>query len=83
VTAIFVTHVHLDHAGGAGALLQDFPNATLYLHPRGARHLIDPARLIESTKSVYGESLFTKLYGTIVPAPAERVKPLTTKKKSP
>ncbi len=81
VTAIFVTHVHLDHAGGAGALLQDFPNAMLYLHPRGARHLVDPARLIESAKSVYGESLFTKLYGTIVPAPAARVKTVDDEEK--
>lgn len=74
VTTIFVTHVHLDHAGGAGALLQALPNARLFVHPRGARHLIDPARLIESAKGVYGEALFMKLYGTIVPCPEERVK---------
>jgi glyoxylase-like metal-dependent hydrolase (beta-lactamase superfamily II) len=71
------THVHLDHAGGAGALLARCPQATLVAHPRGARHLIDPERLIAGAKAVYGEDSFTRMYGEIVPAPAARVREAT------
>jgi glyoxylase-like metal-dependent hydrolase (beta-lactamase superfamily II) len=70
---VFVTHVHLDHAGGAGELMAALPNATAVLHPRGARHMIDPGRLIEGSKAVYGEEEFNRLYGEIRPIPAERV----------
>ncbi len=73
VTHVMPTHVHLDHAGGAGALMQEFPNAVLVVHPRGARHMIDPAKLIAGTVAVYGEEITKKLYGTIVPVPEERV----------
>jgi glyoxylase-like metal-dependent hydrolase (beta-lactamase superfamily II) len=73
VTHVLVTHVHLDHAGGAGALLQELPEARLVVHPRGARHLIDPARLIEGTIAVYGASRFRELYGEVVPVPEDRV----------
>jgi glyoxylase-like metal-dependent hydrolase (beta-lactamase superfamily II) len=73
---IIPTHVHLDHAGGAGRLLQAFPEAELLVHPRGARHLINPERLIASTVAVYGEDTFRALYGEIVPAPAERTREL-------
>lgn len=73
VDYVIVTHVHLDHAGGAGALLAACPNARLVVHPKGARHLIDPAKLIAGTLAVYGEAMFRELYGEIVPAPAERV----------
>ncbi|HAF90010.1 MAG TPA: MBL fold metallo-hydrolase, partial [Deltaproteobacteria bacterium] len=55
VTHVMPTHVHLDHAGGGGALMQEFPNAVLVVHPRGARHMIDPAKLIAGTVAVYGE----------------------------
>lgn len=71
---VFVTHVHLDHAGGAGALLAELPNATAVLHPRGARHMVDPTRLIEGSKAVYGDAAFNKLYGEIRPIPAARVR---------
>lgn len=71
---IAVTHVHLDHAAGAAALLRACPNATLLAHPRAARHLIDPARLVASATAVYGEEAFAKLYGTVEAAPAERVR---------
>ena len=71
---IMPTHVHLDHAGGAGALLARCPQATLVAHPRGARHLVDPERLIAGAKAVYGEESFTRMYGDIVPAPLERVR---------
>ena len=49
-----VTHIHLDHAGGAGVLMQQFPNAVLVVHPRGARHMIDPEKIIAGTVEVYG-----------------------------
>lgn len=70
---VLVTHVHLDHAGGAGELLRHLPNARCVLHPRGARHLVDPAKLIAGSIVVYGEERYRALYGEIVPVPAERV----------
>lgn len=73
VDLVIATHVHLDHAGGAGALMQNCPNARLVAHPQGARHLIDPARLVASSIAVYGRERFLRLYGDIVPVPAERV----------
>lgn len=76
VRYIVVTHAHLDHAAGAGALLAKCPNATLLAHPRAARHLVDPAKLTASAKSVYGEERFARLYGTLEPAPADRVRAL-------
>ena len=57
VDYLFLTHVHLDHAGGAGQLMQALPNARAVLHPRGAPHLIDPTRLIAGSIQVYGEAL--------------------------
>jgi glyoxylase-like metal-dependent hydrolase (beta-lactamase superfamily II) len=73
---IVVTHAHLDHAGGAGALLARCPHATLLAHPRAARHLVDPARLVASATQVYGAARFAELYGHIEPAPASRVRAL-------
>jgi glyoxylase-like metal-dependent hydrolase (beta-lactamase superfamily II) len=73
VCYVMVTHVHLDHAGGAGALLQHLPNAQLVVHPRGAPHMIDPTRLIAGASAVYGTEQFQTLYGEIVPVVAERV----------
>ena len=73
---IVPTHVHLDHAGGAGALMQQFPEAQLNVHPRGLRHLVDPTRLIDSAMGVYGEKLFRKLYGELLPVPEDRAKAL-------
>jgi glyoxylase-like metal-dependent hydrolase (beta-lactamase superfamily II) len=71
---IAVTHAHLDHAGGAFALLDACPQAKVLAHPRAARHLIDPAKLVSSAKKVYGERGFEELYGDIRPIPAERVR---------
>ena len=73
VAYVLVTHVHLDHAGGAGALLAELPRAKLVVHPRGARHLVDPSKLVAGTVAVYGAERFRQLYGELVPAPAERV----------
>lgn len=70
---LIVTHVHLDHAGGAGLLMQSLPNAKLVVHARGARHMIDPQRLFKSALGVYGEAEMARSYGTLVPVPAERV----------
>lgn len=71
---VIVTHVHLDHAGGAGALLAALPAARLVAHPRGARHLVDPSRLLAGAAPLYGgpEGL-RRLYGEVVPVAAERV----------
>lgn len=73
VDYIIPTHIHLDHAGGAGKLMQIMPNAQLIVHPLGARHLIDPQRLIESAQQVYGSEQFAKLYGDIIPIDEQRV----------
>ena len=67
------THVHLDHAGGAGAMMAAFPNAQLLIHPKGARHMIDPSRLIASSVEVYGQEEFDTHYGEVVPVPEHRV----------
>ncbi len=70
------THAHLDHAGGAGAIMAAYPDATLLAHPSAARHLIDPSRLVASSVEVYGERAFKHLYGEILPISAERVQVL-------
>lgn len=70
---VIPTHVHLDHAGGAGAMMERFPSAQLLVHPRGARHMVDPARLVASSMEVYGEEKFHRLYGEILPVSAQRV----------
>lgn len=70
---IFPTHVHLDHAGGAGTLMAQLPNATLVMHPRGARHMIDPSQLIAGASAVYGEQGLKEQFGDIMPVAAERV----------
>jgi glyoxylase-like metal-dependent hydrolase (beta-lactamase superfamily II) len=73
VDYVLLTHVHLDHAGGAGALMRSLPNARAVLHPRGAAHMIDPSKLIAGSKAVYGEQRFARLYGELLPIPSERV----------
>lgn len=69
---VIVTHIHLDHAGGTGWLLERLPNAKVAVHPRGGRHLVDPSRLMAGARAVYGES-FDRQFAPIVPVPAERV----------
>ena len=70
---IVVTHVHLDHAGAAGDLVRSFPNATVVVHPAGARHLHQPDRLLTSSARVYGELMDT-VYGGLTPVEADRIK---------
>lgn len=70
---VFVSHIHLDHSGDAGWWAQN--GATIHCHPNAARHLIDPSRLVDSARKVYGESM-DALWGRILPAPADRVRVL-------
>lgn len=73
VAYVMPTHVHLDHAGGVGEVMAACPNATLLIHPRGARHMIDPAKLEQGSLAVYGEEKFAQLFGRLLPVPEERV----------
>jgi glyoxylase-like metal-dependent hydrolase (beta-lactamase superfamily II) len=70
---VLATHVHLDHAGGAGALMRELPNARCAVHPRGASHLVKPSKLIAGSISVYGEARYRELYGEIVPIEQSRI----------
>ncbi len=72
---VIPTHVHLDHAGGAGLLMQSLPTAKLLVHPRGVRHMVDPSALYEGALAVYGEEEMQRSYGQLVGVPAERVIP--------
>ncbi|HEY5250284.1 MAG TPA: MBL fold metallo-hydrolase [Acidimicrobiales bacterium] len=72
LAGVAVTHIHLDHAGGVGDVARAFPAATVYVHGKGARHLIDPTRLVDSASRVYG-TLLDSLYGRLDPTPAERI----------
>lgn len=72
LAGVAVTHIHLDHAGGVGDVARAFPKATVYVHEKGARHLVDPERLVKSAAMVYGD-LLDSLYGRLDPTPAERV----------
>ncbi|MEZ4521244.1 MAG: MBL fold metallo-hydrolase [Thermomicrobiales bacterium] len=73
---VLVTHIHLDHAGAAGALLEELPDATLYVHERGVRHMLDPERLIASAKQIYG-ALMDPLWGDFLPTPGDRTISIT------
>ncbi len=73
---IFVSHIHLDHSGGAGAIVRDYPEVEVYVHPVGAPHLIDPSRLVGSAARLYMERM-DQLWGEVVPIPEERVISLT------
>lgn len=70
---LILTHVHLDHAGGAGALLARLPNARVLVHPRGVPHMIDPSRLVAGATAVYGAEEMARTYGSVLPVPEARV----------
>jgi glyoxylase-like metal-dependent hydrolase (beta-lactamase superfamily II) len=72
LAGVAVTHIHLDHAGGVGDVARAFPQSTVYVHEKGARHLADPTRLVDSAARVYGP-LLDSLYGRLDPTPAERI----------
>ena len=74
VDHVIPTHVHLDHAGGAGLLMRSLPQATLIVHPRGARHMIDPSALYQGALAVYGQEEMDRSYGILVPVDANRVR---------
>ena len=73
VDYIFLTHIHLDHAGGAGVMMKAFRNAQLVVHPRGARHMADPSKLVEGATAVYGAEAVRRLYGEVLPVDASRI----------
>ena len=73
VDYVMPTHVHLDHAGGAGEIMRRLPRAKLVVHPRGARHMIDPSKLWAGALAVYGEETMRRHYGSLVPVDRERV----------
>jgi glyoxylase-like metal-dependent hydrolase (beta-lactamase superfamily II) len=73
VDYVFLTHIHLDHAGGAGLLMQALPNARCVLHPRGAPHMANPEKLIKGTEAVYGVERTREMYGELVPIDEQRI----------
>jgi len=73
VRHVFVTHVHLDHAGGMGAVVDAFPKATFYAHELGVPHMVDPARLVASARRAWGPAASDRLWGTIAPVPVQRI----------
>lgn len=79
VDYVIPTHVHLDHAGGVGSMMRIFPNARLVVHPRGARHMIDPSKLVEGATAVYGVEQMQRLYGEILSVDANRIIEATDK----
>ena len=74
VEFVIPTHVHLDHAGGVGALMQALPAATMWVHPQGKRHMVDPSALYQGALAIYGAEAMQRDYGSVVPVPAERVR---------
>jgi hydroxyacylglutathione hydrolase len=73
VEYVVLTHIHLDHAGAASLLISRLPNAKLTVHPRGARHMADPSRLVAATVAIYGEETMRRIYGDILPVPQDRI----------
>jgi glyoxylase-like metal-dependent hydrolase (beta-lactamase superfamily II) len=74
--ALLLTHIHLDHAGASGALVRRFPDLTVYVHERGAPHLIDPSKLLKSAGQLYGDDM-ERLWGEVVPVPEENIRTLS------
>ncbi len=81
-TTILLTHIHFDHAGATGRLLERWPEAEVWVHERGARHLIDPERLLASATRIYGDD-FARLWGQVIPVPQDSVRVLTGSEELP
>jgi glyoxylase-like metal-dependent hydrolase (beta-lactamase superfamily II) len=75
LSAVILTHIHLDHAGATGVLVERYPHLRVYVHERGAPHVVDPSKLVNSATRLYGDMMET-LWGDIRPIPAEKLKPL-------
>ena len=71
---VVVTHIHLDHAGGVGRIAERYASASVWVHERGARHLADPSRLVESAERIYGRELLDSLFGVVEPVPPQRIR---------
>ena len=80
--ALLLTHIHLDHAAATGALVRRWPDLEVYVHERGAPHLIDPSKLLASAERLYGDQM-ERLWGEIVPVPEANVKPLVGRRAGP
>lgn len=76
VSRIVITHIHLDHGGAAGAIMRDYPNMRLSVHPLGAPHMVDPTRLLSSAGRIYGVQM-ERLFGEVVGVPEDRIDHLT------
>ncbi|HZY64760.1 MAG TPA: MBL fold metallo-hydrolase [Rubrobacteraceae bacterium] len=75
VSQVFLTHVHLDHAGASGNLAELLPNATFYVHEIGYPHMVDPSKLLKSATRIYGDRM-DELWGEVLPVPEDRLKSL-------
>lgn len=73
--ALLLTHIHFDHAGAAGALVERWPDLKVYVHERGARHMVDPERLVASARQIWGDD-FERLWGRVVPVPEANIEVL-------
>lgn len=73
--ALLLTHIHLDHAGASGSLVDRWPSLEVYVHERGGRHMVDPSRLVESARRLYGEDM-DRLWGEMVPVPEDNLRVL-------
>lgn len=73
VKYLFLTHIHLDHAGGSGLLLRELPKAQVVAHPRATRHLVDPGALAAASSAVYGRQAFERMYGILLPIERQRI----------
>ncbi len=76
ITSVLLTHIHLDHAGATGSLLNENPDIDVFVHERGAAHLVDPTKLLASATRLYGDDM-ERLWGDVLPVPEERVRRLS------
>lgn len=75
ISYIIATHIHIDHAGGIGALIREMPEAKVLVHPRGSKHLVEPDKLINSTRQILGEAAMER-YGSVLPVEPEKIQPV-------